>query len=49
MARKKKESRKASAPKAQPSKQEETVLEETKTNDYRGLPQRDLKKNLGCG
>jgi hypothetical protein len=28
---------------------EETVKEEEKPFDFGGLPQRDLKKNLGCG
>lgn len=33
-----------------PSKQEEPVVkEEERAFDFGGLPQRDLKKNLGCG
>jgi hypothetical protein len=28
---------------------EQTVKEEEKPFDFGGLPQRDLKKNLGCG
>jgi hypothetical protein len=31
------------------SKNEELASEPTNTFDFGGLPQRDLKKNLGCG
>ena len=41
------------APKAKPAKSQkvdETPEDETtKTMDYGGLPDRNLKKNLGCG
>jgi hypothetical protein len=36
------------APKAAP-KPEEPIVKEEKPFDFGGFPQRDLKKNLGCG
>ncbi|HEY9009122.1 hypothetical protein [Ohtaekwangia sp.] len=52
MSRKKGESEKANVPKPQPEKPKEAAapeFEQAKPHDYGGLPQRDLKKNLGCG
>ena len=50
---KKKKAADKQAPKDKPAKSrnvDETAEDETtKTMDYGGLPDRDLKKNLGCG
>ena len=37
------------APKTAPKPEESVIKEEEKPFDFGGLPQRDLKKNLGCG
>lgn len=50
MDKKKKSSKKdEQAPKTTPKQEESTVKEGEKPFDFGGLPQRDLKKNLGCG
>jgi hypothetical protein len=50
MDKKKKPSKKdEQVPKTAPRQEEPAVKEEEKPFDFGGLPQRDLKKNLGCG
>lgn len=44
--------KKLTKPKGRPKKPEQVqtpLPEEEKTLDFGGLPQRDIKKNLGCG
>jgi hypothetical protein len=48
MKKKKEKLKKKLAEKVVPQKQEEPSTDE-KPFDFGGLPQRDLKKNLGCG
>lgn len=47
--KKKPEKKDDQAPKAAPKPEEPIVKDEEKPFDFGGLPQRDLKKNLGCG
>lgn len=49
MDKKKKPKKDEQASKATPKQEELTVKEEEKPFDFGGIPQRDLKKNLGCG
>jgi hypothetical protein len=35
--------------KTREASQEKTIKDQEEINDFGGLPQRDLKKNLGCG
>jgi hypothetical protein len=45
----KKKAAKKSKPKEAGSKQKEVEKQEEKPFDFGGIPNRDLKKNLGCG
>lgn len=46
---KKRSSRHRQEPKASPGKEEKILPAEQQKPDYGGLPDIDLKKNLGCG
>ena len=49
MDKKKKAKQEKQVPQTTPKQVEPTAKEEERPFDFGGLPQRDLKKNLGCG